>query len=111
MRNKCKVKIPEGGYIHDYRFDILNICWTSWSDGLEKMDAGYDGLYSNLIVPTIETKRQTELIKIHTPSQRGLFYGGIAGTGKTTILKNFTANMNREKYTAASVNFNSYTDS
>jgi dynein heavy chain len=67
MRNKCKVKIPEAGLIYDYRFDILSISWIMWSDGLAKMDPNFEGLYSNLIVPTVETRRQSRLIEIHTP--------------------------------------------
>jgi dynein heavy chain len=75
------------------------------------MDKDYEGLYSNLIVPTIETQRQCRLIDIHKKSKRGLFYAGIAGTGKTTILKNYFATMNKEELLSGTVNFNSYTDS
>lgn len=90
---------------------MFTFSWELWSDGLEKMDANYDGLYSNLIVPTIETKRQLRLIEIHKKSRRGVCFVGIAGTGKTTIMKNFFAKANRDEILCASVNFNSYTDS
>jgi dynein heavy chain len=51
------------------------------------------------------------LIDIHRTSARGIFYGGIAGTGKTTIIKNYIAKMNKDELVTAAVNFNSYTDS
>jgi hypothetical protein len=75
------------------------------------MDPNFDGLYNNLIVPTAETKRQIRLIDIHKVSKWGIFYVCIAGTGKTTIIKNYFAIMNREELINASINFNSYTDS
>lgn len=75
------------------------------------MDSQFDGLFINLIVPTNETKRQQRLIDIHKASRRGIFYAGIAGTGKTTIIKNYIAKMNKEEVVFASINFNNYTDS
>jgi len=76
---------------------MFTATWEQWSLTTPPMDKEFDGLYSNLIVPTIETQRQTRLIDIHKQSKRGLFYCGIAGTGKTTILKNYFATMNKEE--------------
>ena len=85
--------------------------WELWQTNVDSMDPNFEGLFSNLIVPTAETSRQIRLINVHKQSRRGLFYVGIAGTGKTTIMKNYFAKMNREEVIAATVNFNSYTDS
>lgn len=65
------------------------------------MDPNFEGLFNNLIVPTAETKRQIRLIDIHRTSRRGIFYAGIAGTGKTSIIKNYVAKMNREEVVSA----------
>jgi len=114
LRNKAgKIKFPEiqNSQVYDFRFDVTTATWESWYEGMEKMDPDYDGLYSNLIVPTIETTRQNRLINIHKYSKKGIFYAGIAGTGKTTVLKNYFQCMNKEENIGASVNFNSYTDS
>lgn len=108
-----KIKFPDiqNSQVYDFKFNMFTATWEQWSQTTPPMDKEFDGLYSNLIVPTIETQRQTRLIDIHKQSKRGLFYCGIAGTGKTTILKNYFATMNKEELQSATVNFNSYTDS
>ena len=112
MSKSNKIKFPDTmNQVYDFRFNYITLTWELWAQYVEKMDPNFDGLYSNLIVPTAETKRQIRLIDIHKVSKRGIFYGGIAGTGKTTIIKNYFAMMNREELINASINFNSYTDS
>ena len=43
--------------------------------------------------------------------RKAVLYVGAAGTGKTTILKNYFTTVNKELVLTASMNFNSYTDS
>ena len=74
-------------------------------------DPTYEGLYINLVVPTTETTRQTYLLDMHKKSLKGVLFIGIAGTGKTTIIKNYFSNTDPEQTTTGSINFNSYTDS
>lgn len=53
-----KIRFPEASnQVYDYKFNILTLSWELWSNSIESMDPNYDGLYNNLIVPTIETKR------------------------------------------------------
>lgn len=40
-----------------------------------------------------------------------MLYVGAAGTGKTTIIKDYFSGLDKEKTVYATVNFNSYTDS
>jgi len=68
-------------------------------------------LYNNLVVPTAETTRQKFLINVHRPTRKGVLYVGNAGTGKTTILKDYFIEVDPEITNTASINFNSYTDS
>jgi dynein heavy chain len=74
-------------------------------------NSDYEGLFSNLVVPTAETTRQSFLLDTHVAQKKGMLYVGAAGTGKTTIVNNYFATLDKEKTIFASINFNSYTDS
>ena len=75
------------------------------------MDPHYDGLFSNLVVPTAETTRQRFLLEVHVKASKGILYVGSAGTGKTTIVRDYFSTLDAETTLSAATNFNSYTDS
>jgi dynein heavy chain len=60
-------------------------------------DRDYDGLFQNLVVPTAETARQKYLLDLHVKKRRGMLYIGAAGTGKTTIIKDYFTTLEKEK--------------
>lgn len=74
-------------------------------------DKSFEGLFQNLVVSTAETTRQNFLLKIHVDARKGMLYVGSAGTGKTTIIKNYFATLDKEETLNAALNCNSYTDS
>jgi dynein heavy chain len=51
------------------------------------------------------------LIDVHKSQLKGVLFVGIAGTGKTAIVKNYANHVDPETTTTGSINFNSYTDS
>lgn len=48
---------------------------------------------------------------MHVKAKKGVLYVGSAGTGKTTIIKDYFSTLDKEYTLSASINFNSYTDS
>jgi dynein heavy chain len=64
-----------------------------------------------LVVPTAETARQRFLLDLHVKKKRGMLYIGAAGTGKTTIIKDYFTTLEKEKTLFQEINFNNYTDS
>lgn len=106
-----RVKFPDGNLIYDYYFDVLRGTWSLWSEKVKPFDPNYDGLFNNLVVPTAETTRQKFLIDVHRKTRKGLLYVGFAGTGKTTIVKDYFASVDLETTVCADINLNSYTDS
>jgi dynein heavy chain len=76
-----------------------------------QFDKNYEGLFQNLVVPTAETTRQRFLLNIHVGARKGVLYVGSAGTGKTTILKDYFTTLDKEETQFAAINFNSFTDS
>ena len=106
-----RVKFPEGGYVYDYYFDVMKLNWSPWSEKVKAYDASYDGLFANLIVPSAETCRQKFLIDVNRVTRRGVIYVGFAGTGKTTIIKDYFNSVDKETTVTSSMSLNSYTDS
>lgn len=111
VRSMTKVKFPEGGMVFDYFFSPATLQFEPWTGKVESFTADFSDLFQNLVVPTAETTRQHYLIDVHRSIDKGLLYIGTAGTGKTTIVKNYFTYLDAEKCINATMNFNSYTDS
>jgi dynein heavy chain len=111
IKNNSKVKFPELGQCFDYFYHVIEGCWKHWDNEVKPFDKNYEGLFSNLVVPTAETTRQRFLLDIHVKARRGMLFVGCAGTGKTTIIKDYFTTLDKEVTLYESINFNSYTDS
>ena len=110
-KSGSKVKFPENGTCFDYFFDVLNGTWAPWDEKVEPMDTSYDGLFNNLVVPTVETTRQKFLLDMHVKSRKGILYVGTAGTSKTTIINDYFSKLDPETRETQAISMNSYTDS
>lgn len=110
-KNLSKIKFPEGGMCFDYFYDVLEGCWKHWDSMMGDFNTEYEGLFENLVVPTAETTRQIFLLDMHVKAKKGMLYVGSAGTGKTTIIKDYFATLDSEVTITSSMSFNSYTDS
>jgi dynein heavy chain len=112
LRASCsKIKFPEGGSVYDYYFDPIDMKWCNWMDKVKAFNPDFEGSFSSLIVGTAETARQKLLLKIGTEAQKGVLYVGTAGTGKTSIVKDYFKDVDPDSILTTQINFNSYTDS
>ena len=89
----------------------MQATWMPWANKVKAFDPEYDGLFDNLVVPTAETVRQSFMIDIHAKFKKGVMMIGIAGTGKTTVVKDYFSAVNQETTATATINCNSFTDS
>jgi len=105
-----KIKFPEQGMCFDYFFDV-EVGWSHWDNKVAPFDKSYDGLYSNIVVPTAETTRQKFLLDLHVRAKKGILYVGTAGTGKSVIIRNYFSSVDPEVIANQSISMNSYTDS
>jgi dynein heavy chain len=48
---------------------------------------------------------------MHVGARKGMLFVGSAGTGKTTIIKDYFSTLDKEVVLNSSINFNNYTDS
>jgi len=111
FKSVSKIKFPDVGQCFDYYFSPIEGIWVHWENAVSPMNKDFEGLFSNLVVPTAETTRQRYLLDIHVSARKGMIYVGSAGTGKTTIIMDYFSTLDKEVMLNASINFNSFTDS
>ena len=111
MKSISKIKFPEAGNCFDYYFDPMTGNWASWLDKVETYAPVPDQLFTNIVVPTLDTVRMKNVLRLHVQQGKPVLFVGAAGTGKTIIIKDFFSDIDTEKYLTCSINFNNYTDS
>merc|ERR1719272_1493853 len=114
MRSLAKgVKFPEHGESFDYLFLAHSREWVNWDTRVVKYDPVADRMYQNIIFSTVEVERLKYVCDFHMARKKPVLFVGVAGTGKTTIVKDYLAEakVRDENMTSALINFNSYTSS
>uniref|UniRef100_A0A8C8EDP7 Dynein axonemal heavy chain 3 n=1 Tax=Otus sunia TaxID=257818 RepID=A0A8C8EDP7_9STRI len=89
-----------GKYTKPYSFYFFFSCCVSHN----KMH-----VVSELIIPTMETARQTFFLKTYVEHNVPLLFVGPTGTGKSAITNNFLLQLPREKYIPNFINFSART--
>ena len=96
LKSASKIKFPDQGQCFDYFYDPLSLNWVHWSTKVKKYEAIGEGLFNNIVVPTAETTRQRFLLDMHVKAKKGVLYVGSAGTGKTTIIKDYFSTLDKD---------------
>jgi dynein heavy chain len=96
LKSKAKIKFPDQGQCYDYWYDPLKLDWQPWQDSVESYEPQYDQLYQNIVVPTADTVKHKSLLDLHIRQKKALMYVGSAGTGKTTIIKDYFLGVDKE---------------
>ncbi|CAE7836099.1 Dnah17, partial [Symbiodinium necroappetens] len=106
------VKLPEFGECFDFRFDVAAKDWVHWETSVKKYEPVTEVLYQNIIISNVELERMKHLLDLHVKRQKPMLLVGVAGTGKTTIVKDYLAEVKvNSEMNSASINLNSYTTS
>eukprot|EP00439_Symbiodinium_sp_Y106_P047493 s1232_g6.t1 len=106
------VKLPEFGECFDFRFDVAAKDWVHWETSVKKYEPVTEVLYQNIIISNVELERMKHLLDLHVRRQKPMLLVGVAGTGKTTIVKDYLAEVKvNSEMNSASINLNSYTTS
>jgi len=103
----------EPGLVFDFYPDFKQNKFVPWTNKLPKYVPGGEEqlLVSNIYVPTVDTFRLTHLINLFAKNRRPVLLVGNAGTGKTTIIREYLRNLSMDSWLTATINFNSFTDS
>ena len=104
-----KVKFPNKGQIFDYMFSLETGELQLWDDMVPQYVPMGEHI-SEIIVPTADSQRVTFLVDMLVRRQKPVLLVGVAGTGKTTVLREYMETLDNMAIQAATVNCNYYTD-
>jgi dynein heavy chain len=116
LKGNTKVKIPDVGDCFDYRFDPVRKEWVHWREFITEYSPVAHQMYQNIVVSSVELERMKYILDLHMAKKepKPVLFVGIAGTGKTTIVKDYLSEIRAtqsETTITAMVNHNSYTSS
>ncbi|XP_041084991.1 dynein heavy chain 3, axonemal-like [Polyodon spathula] len=103
---------PERGTVYDYYFHKqASGQWNTWTDYITKEETtiAAGAKVSDLIIPTMETARQSFFLKTYLAHEVPMLFVGPTGTGKSAINNNFLVHLPKEKYTPNCINFSART--
>ncbi|XP_061086442.1 dynein axonemal heavy chain 3 [Conger conger] len=103
---------PERGSVYDYYFHKHGSGqWETWTDSITKQEATISAgaKVSDLIIPTMETARQSFFLRTYLAHEVPMLFVGPTGTGKTIINNSFLLKLPKEQYTPNCINFSART--
>ncbi|KAL4617872.1 dynein heavy chain 3, axonemal [Arapaima gigas] len=106
------VAFPETGSVYDYYFQKQAAGqWKTWTESisLEETAIAPGANVSELIIPTMETARQTFFLRTYLAHEVPMLFVGPTGTGKSIIANSFLLQLPKERYTPSCINFSART--
>jgi dynein heavy chain len=114
MKGMAKIKYPDVGDVYDYRFEATEKEWRHWENWVVPYNPIAERMYQNIVISTVEIERMKYILDLHMSRKKPVLFIGVPGTGKTTIVKDYFADV-KAKFSdtmmTASVNHNNYTSS
>jgi dynein heavy chain len=87
--NKFPWPFPKGGIIYDFIFIVETKKWTKWMDIIEKFEVDPKLSFSEIVVPTTDSVRNTYLLDLLLPNDKHVLMVGATGTGKTININQY----------------------
>jgi len=114
MKSLSKViKFPDVGDPIDYRFEPKAKEWVHWENWVNEYNPVAEQMYQNIIISNVDLERMKYILDLHMKRNKPVLYVGVAGTGKTVIVKDYLADKKAESedYVSTSINLNNYSTS
>ncbi|XP_060028831.1 dynein axonemal heavy chain 3 isoform X1 [Erinaceus europaeus] len=103
---------PEKGSIYDFYFlKQGGGHWCTWTEYITKEEENIppNAKISELIIPTMETARQSFFLKTYLNHEIPVLFVGPTGTGKSAITNNFLLHLPKNTYVPNCINFSART--
>ncbi|ELK12135.1 Dynein heavy chain 3, axonemal [Pteropus alecto] len=103
---------PERGSIYDFYFLKQGSGhWCNWTEYITKEEETIlsNAKVSELIIPTMETARQSFFLKTYLDHKIPMLFVGPTGTGKSAITNNFLLHLPKNTYLPNCINFSART--
>ncbi|KAL0246153.1 hypothetical protein GEMRC1_007367 [Eukaryota sp. GEM-RC1] len=100
--------------VFDYLFDTSLFQWLPWKSRVEGYTAPSPFKFSKIVVPTVDTVRNTWLLDTMVKNKFPVLFVGFSGTGKTVTIQNYLSNpaiCPPQYYSSLQMNFSSRTTS
>jgi len=88
LRRPCVAPVPRDGLVYDYEVIKDGVGkWTKWSESTTYVPPiPRDAVFSEIIVPTVDTVRYTRLMHLLVTHQKACLFVGPTGTGKSVYI-------------------------
>ena len=97
--------------LYEYMFDQEKLLWVPWGDKVPDYIHKPDMKFNEILVPTVDTVRNTWLLQLMVRVRRPVVFIGETGTSKTATTQNFLRELDSESfvcyYSAVPCNLNS----
>ncbi|MBP5699880.1 MAG: hypothetical protein J6W71_03420, partial [Methanobrevibacter sp.] len=100
---------PEKDTVYDFLFDPDKKEWIPWINIIEKLDLPHNIGYTEIIVPTPDSVRNTHVITKLSLSNKHVITTGPTGTGKTINVNEVLGKGLGERYMSIIMNFSAQT--
>ena len=100
---------PEEGTVYDYLFDVDKGEWVPWVNVMGTLDIPPNTNYTEIIVPTPDSVRNSFVIKQLVLSNKHIITSGPTGTGKTVNIMEVLGKGLGDKYMSIIMNFSAQT--
>lgn len=87
--NKFPWPLPRNGMIYDFIFIVETKKWTKWMDIIDKYEIDPKLSFSEIIVPTTDSVRNTYLLDLLLSNDKHTLMVGDTGTGKTININQY----------------------
>ena len=112
MKKKCLEKrflVPEEGTVYEFLFDVDKGSWIPWTNTIPNYDVPNGSSYTDIIVPTIDSIRNSYIIRLLLKSNKHVITSGPTGTGKTVNIMDLISKSLGEKFISIIINFSAQT--
>ena len=95
--------------VYDYMVDSSSHSFVSWDGIVPVYSHVQDSAFSSIMVSNMDTTRLTYLMNMLAENQHALMFVGLAGTGKTTVVREKLKNL-EDDWSCNTISLNSRTD-
>ena len=92
--------------LYEYYFDDKQQKWVPWADKVPEYEHQVDVKFNEILVPTVDTVRNTWLLNLMVQKHKPVVLVGETGTSKTATTQNFLRNLSPE--TTVSIEYHLY---